>query len=424
MHANTASRILHGLGLYLFTSGFLLTRLVLDHESQCLEPPIPLDYPGFKGSYESGCWHPKRFNKVVVILIDALRYDFTVPFSEASAEDAPHHFHDRLQVFYEIAVKEPQNAVLLPFIADPPTSTSQRLKGLTTGTLPTFIDISKNFAGTAVDEDNLIAQLRNASKTVVQLGDDTWQGLFPGQFDPELTRPFDSFDVSDLHTVDNGVTEHLLPLLHKQNTTRWDFLIGHYLGVDHAGHRFGPDHPEMAAKLMQLDVVMRQVVQLLHKDTLLVVMGDHGMDRKGDHGGESDDEIEAALWMYSKKGIFGRAPNDAGPRPPMTARQGRRVWQIDLVPTLSLLMGLPVPFNNLGTPIAEAFVGADGRDHENIARAARVTAAQINRYLQEYATVRNLESSRTTEPATPLAVRSPALGRPQEGWLEKRARGL
>ena len=33
----------------------------------------------------------------------------------------------------------------------------------------------------------------------------------------------------------------------------WDVLIGHCLGVDHAGHTFGVDSPQMAQKLEQLD---------------------------------------------------------------------------------------------------------------------------------------------------------------------------
>jgi phosphatidylinositol glycan class O len=99
-------------------------------------------------------------------------------------------------VLYELAEKHPENALLLPFIADPPTTTLQRLKGLTTGTLPTFIDAGSNFAGTAIDEDNLIAQARNAGKTVVHLGDDTWHSLYPGYFEPNLTRAYDSFIVS------------------------------------------------------------------------------------------------------------------------------------------------------------------------------------------------------------------------------------
>ena len=39
----------------------------------------------------------------------------------------------------------------------------------------------------------------------------------------------------------------------------------------------------------------------LDDETLLVLLGDHGMTRTGDHGGDSPDELEAALFMYSKR---------------------------------------------------------------------------------------------------------------------------
>lgn len=37
----------------------------------------------------------------------------------------------------------------------------------------------------------------------------------------------------------------------------WEVLVAHFLGVDHCGHRFGPDHPAMADKLTQMDGVIR-----------------------------------------------------------------------------------------------------------------------------------------------------------------------
>ena len=46
--------------------------------------------------------------------------------------------------------------------ADPPTTTMQRLKALTTGSLPTFVDAGSNFASSAIVEDNLIKQLSSA----------------------------------------------------------------------------------------------------------------------------------------------------------------------------------------------------------------------------------------------------------------------
>ncbi|OJD16612.1 hypothetical protein AJ78_03252 [Emergomyces pasteurianus Ep9510] len=387
---------IHLVGIYFFTKGFLLSRTVLENKSECTV--LPFDGAAADSSQVSdqGCWHPKTFDKAIVIIIDALRYDFTVPFRPTVEGQLPHLFHNNFPVLYETAVESPEKAFLLPFIADPPTTTLQRLKGLTTGTLPTFIEAGSNFAGTAIDEDNLIAQLHNAGKRIVHLGDDTWQSLFPDLFEPKLSHPYDSFNVRDLHTVDNGVTEHLFPLLHADNATKWDVVVGHYLGVDHAGHRYGPNHAATAAKLHQMDQVIRDVIKSIDGSTLLVVMGDHGMDGKGDHGGESDDEVEAALWMYSKRGVFGR-PNSATLEPPRTAKE-RPIPQIDLVPTLALLLGMPIPFNNLGSPIEEAFSGADGRDLKNLVRVNRLASAQINQYQREYALISGVDQSHTSGP--------------------------
>ncbi|KAF3490625.1 phosphoethanolamine transferase class O [Arthroderma uncinatum] len=376
--------------------------------------PINLGIDAPKDGAGKGCWHPKTFDKAVVIIIDALRYDFTVPFQATNDGQTPRLFHNNIPVFYETAVKSPNDAFLLPFIADPPTTTLQRLKGLTTGTLPTFIDAGSNFAGTAIDEDNIIAQLKSAGKRVVHLGDDTWHALFPGYFEEELTHAYDSFNVWDLFTVDNGVTDHIFPLLHADNSTKWDVLIGHYLGVDHAGHRYGPDHPAMADKLAEMDTLIRKMIDAIDDKTVLVVMGDHGMDPKGDHGGESDDEIEAALWMYSKKGVFGRVAAD-NLLPPQTAKE-RPIPQIDLVPTLSLLLGLPIPFNNLGSPIEEAFAGKTGQDFRNLATVNRLASAQIKRYQHEYAKARGNEAVQTSAPLSQWT-------RAEHSWADIHANG-
>lgn len=381
---------IHAVGIGYFTSGFLLTRLVLDEKSSCAVTPLNSsvavlpDWPG-KGTVNGGCWHPKTFEKTVVILIDALRYDFTVPVEDDAA------YHNAFPFLYNTALQSPNNAFLRPFIADPPTATLQRLKGLTTGTLPTFVDLGSNFAGSAIEEDNILMQLRDAGKRIVHLGDDTWDSLFPGYFEANLSHPFPSFEVHDLHTVDNGVLEHIFPLM--KRTGEWDMLIGHFLGVDHAGHRYGPGHKEMTKKLQQMDRFVQELVQALDDDTLLVVMGDHGMDRKGDHGGESDDEIEAALWMYSKKPVFGRTNPDFV-TPPATAKI-RPVNQIDLVPTLSLLLGIPIPFNNLGQPIAEAFAGPRGDAWDRLAAASRTSAAGIKRYQASYFAARGIDQAAT-----------------------------
>lgn len=219
------------------------------------------------------------------------------------------------------------------------------------------------------------------------MGDDTWMSVFPTSFDPNMTHPYDSFNVEDLHTVDEGVIANLFPLL-RQPTKSWDFIIGHFLGVDHVGHRLGPDNPTMRSKLQQMDHVIRDTVESLDDDTLLVVLGDHGMDRKGDHGGDGELETSAGLWFYSKSrplvDLKANIPdylliNRTFPDAEVAHRS---VQQIDLVPSLSLLLGLPIPFNNLGTIIPELFW--KGRTSTPFEHALGINGAQIKHYLDAY----------------------------------------
>lgn len=38
-------------------------------------------------------------------------------------------------------------------------------------------------------------------------------------------------------------------------------------------------------------------------DTILFVFGDHGMTKTGDHGGDSKEEVDAALFVFSPQQI-------------------------------------------------------------------------------------------------------------------------
>ncbi|CDO76821.1 hypothetical protein BN946_scf185033.g18 [Trametes cinnabarina] len=360
---------IHLAGIYLYTRGFLLTRLALSDVNRC----------------EDGqCTLSPTHRRAVVLIIDALRFDFLSPHPPEPV--SPYHHHV-ITLPQELTARKPTHSFLFEMFSDPPTTTLQRLKGITTGSLPTFIDMGSNFGGSSINEDSFIGQLKAAGKKVAFMGDDTWTTVFPDSFDPNMTFPYDSFNVEDLHTVDNGVTEHLVPLLQDRKAA-WDVAIGHFLGVDHVGHRLGPDHPTMKLKQQQMDGVLRQVVDLLDNETLLVLLGDHGMDRKGDHGGDGDYETSAALWIYSK-GPQLLHPKAAIPEHLLTTRlfpgatvPNRHIQQIDLAPTLSLLLGLPIPFNNLGTVIPELFW--HDKAGKVYTRALTLNAQQVKHYLDTY----------------------------------------
>jgi len=58
------------------------------------------------------------------------------------------------------------------FRGEPPTVTSQRLKGITTGTLPTFADLSSNFNSSEIRDDNIIDQIRQLQTSNITKGKD------------------------------------------------------------------------------------------------------------------------------------------------------------------------------------------------------------------------------------------------------------
>lgn len=243
----------HAVGLLVFCKGFLLKRVEIPKYSQC-SPYLQRNHSsrtsyGGSDAHMSCTGYPRRFKRVVWLLVDALRYDFLE--YDDKLEPIPIH-RNKLPYIRDLLLERPRNAKLFKFVADPPTTTMQRLKALATGGLPTFIDIGSNFNSYEILEDNLIYQSRRNSRNVTFMGDDTWLGLYPNLFNKVFDYP--SLNVKDLHTVDNGVIAHLLPELEMGDA---EFIIAHFLGVDHVGHTYGPSHWTMGDKLSQMNNVLQ-----------------------------------------------------------------------------------------------------------------------------------------------------------------------
>jgi phosphatidylinositol glycan class O len=134
-------------------------------------------------------------------------------------------------------------------------------------------------------------------------------------------------------------------------------------------------------------------VDALDNDTILMVFGDHGMTKSGDHGGDSEDEIHAGLFVYSPQKLFSRSQ----------AATEHVVSQTDIVPTLSLLLGLPIPFSNLGIVIPSLFETPGVKtilENTSKLHALQLNARQVNRYITEYTQLSNDISSNALEEIT------------------------
>jgi predicted AlkP superfamily pyrophosphatase or phosphodiesterase len=342
--------ILYIIGLIFFLNGFLLTRRVILQNSI---GTIPTSIP-------------TQFKQVILIVIDALRYDFIKPNNKSINRN----YLNQMPFVHQLLKTKSKQSILLRLIADPPTTTLQRLKALTTGTLPTFIDISYNFIGYEIEEDNILNQLKQNpyQRNTSLLGDDTWLALYPNiQF--KHLHVYPSFDVHDLDTVDNGILKHLWRVIEDTRHEELSFIIVHFLGVDHCGHRYGPSHMEMKRKLNQMDDVIRNLTIAFdqsNSSSLLMVIGDHGMTQQGDHGGDELNEIETAMFLYTNQANYFSLAED----------EEKTVSQIDLVPTLSWFLHTLIPFSSIGMmiidiiPIEQRYI------------AMKLNFQQIESYLQ------------------------------------------
>jgi ethanolamine phosphate transferase 2 subunit G len=116
----------------------------------------------------------------------------------------------------------------------------------------------------------------------------------------------------------------------------------------------------MIPKHMEMDGIVRQIYDAMTrtahlKDTLLVLCGDHGMNEAGNHGGSGFGETSTALVFISAKlkPLHPGRTSPVAPHTPYGFDFYKGVDQSDVAATISSLLGLPVPRNNLGVVIPD-----------------------------------------------------------------------
>ncbi|CAK7266639.1 major facilitator super transporter protein [Sporothrix epigloea] len=341
------------LAILLLTAANLLIPLAIGIFGKGFFPYKPL-LPGL-AQYEDngyGLPAPAPFDRVVFMVVDALRSDFVYVANSGFQ-------------FTQSLIRSGA-AVPLTAHATSPTVTMPRIKAITTGSIPSFLDVVLNVdegdkSSSLASQDTWLAQLK-AKQTLsgpeqavtggklLLYGDDTWLKLFPDTFD--RADGTSSFFVADFTEVDNNVTRHVPNELRQ---TDWSLMVLHYLGLDHIGHKGGPRSPNMLPKQREMDNVVRVIYEALETEphlasTLLVLLGDHGMNDAGNHGASSAGETSPALLFVSPK--LAPITKDAQLPSPLSERDDfqfyRTVEQSDLAPTLGALLGFPAPKNNLG----------------------------------------------------------------------------
>ncbi|ODV80933.1 major facilitator superfamily protein [Suhomyces tanzawaensis NRRL Y-17324] len=337
----------HVVGLLLFLKGFFPSKVVLPGFSTFEgESPFAITTHsklGWKSEHNK-----PQFDRFILMVVDAMRSDFF------------YSLHNSEMNFLHQLIND-GNAVPFTAFSNPPTVTLPRLKGITTGGTPSFLDAILNVAddkdqsqglGTQDSWVHQFVNQKDEKKRVNFFGDDTWLKLYPDMF--QETEGTNSFFVSDFTEVDNNVTRHLDDQL---TDSKWEGLILHYLGLDHIGHKGGPNSIFMKPKQREMDSILKRLydyTKAADDNVLIVLMGDHGMNEVGNHGGSSAGETSAGLTFISPK-LQGVSPSEVNA--PLSKDDQfnyfSRINQIDMVPTLAALLNFPIPKNNLGIVIRE-----------------------------------------------------------------------
>ena len=111
---------------------------------------------------------PDSKERVVVVLVDALRADFIWQNESRFA-------------FVNARIAE-GDALAFTTRAHSPTVTLPRIKAMITGSIPGFLDVQANLDSPALKEDNVITKAVDSGRRVIMFGDETWLKLFPASF--------------------------------------------------------------------------------------------------------------------------------------------------------------------------------------------------------------------------------------------------
>ncbi len=286
-----------------------------------------------------------KYDRVILFLIDGLAFEVVKQNHQSN---------------FPFISKYSSQIKLFKAYAHAPTVTLPRLRALMSGQMPQFIsDIISNLIETSssnssTTEDSVLFQshLKHPDKPIHLFGDQTWFKLFGRQIFSNQSQGTTSLFVKDTVFVDTNVTqnvfvEHESILLHEP----WRFLILHYLGFDHIGHCGLLHTPLMHSKLQEMNQAIEQVIEKHVNDdrTLLIVLSDHGMTDQGNHGGASQQETDSFLLFFSRQ--FHNSAN--------VWSHIEQVNQIDLAPTLSLLLSQPIPSKSIGKIIPQLFETGD-----------------------------------------------------------------
>jgi hypothetical protein len=252
--------------------------------------------------------------RVVVILIDALRYD-------TSTNSSVMPFLNKLRAQGASATMHSQP----PSYSDPAWTT------ILTGAWPDINDSQlfnppDDFSARALTQDNIFAAAHRLGLNTAISGHIWFKGLLANS---AVTSGF--YTPAEDNSADTQVVSAALPWL----TGDYQLVLIHLDQVDYAGHyEGGPISSKWNASATRVDTMLGEIISRLDlaQDTVMLV-SDHGQIDRGGHGGP-DPITLLEPFVLAGAGVI---PGNYGD-----------VQMVDIAPTLAALLGTNIPASNQG----------------------------------------------------------------------------
>lgn len=262
---------------------------------------------------------PPLTPRLVFVVLDGVRVD--------AAAGMPHLQALAAEGSSGVAITE------LPSLSNPGRAT------LSTGAKPEVHGVTNNARYRPVPIDSIFSLAKKQGLPVTVYGSYFWQRAFGNSLDPARVHAFEkelgpSPDADRLVSWQRGVCDEMVPTLAGVDR---GLIVAGLTATDEAAHDFGGESPQYLQVVAAADECLGSLVQALgDEQTTFLVVADHGhIQRRGQGGhGGSEPEVMQTPLVLAGKGVA----HSSG----WTARH------LDVAPTISALLGLPLPANNQG----------------------------------------------------------------------------
>ena len=118
-----------------------------------------------------------------------------------------------------------------------------------------------------------------------------------------------------------------------------DYLLLHPMGMDYTGETFGADSSQYRNQAIKQDMWLAPIIaEWMDLGYIILVTGDHGINKDGAHGGSTREQREVPLYVI-KPGYKGLGDT------------GKQASHLQIAPTILNLLNVPIPETMTHTPL-------------------------------------------------------------------------